>query len=296
MKNLFRVVVLLAVAGNACAVEPPPVLLVVLTDMGAKNQADGSAGLLVFAIGAWANHSVNKQSARKVESYMRVLGMPDFLSQSQAAFACFANSQPCAARPAFADVNLFSEALRAGPVQEGYIVELLPELVAEQLMIRSTAYLVRLPADGSGTPTKVSHNYHALYTVRAPPTLATKKTNPAALEAYWSDGDPRRIANATSRGLAEINALFAMLIRQEGGGPGEATMNLNQFPDKKRLACKSEVFCGMTYLLKDNGDSFVLVYNGNYAGWFDAEAAAFGAYLPTMAQFGPSGKMLPGPH
>ena len=81
MKNLFRVVVLLAVAGNACAVEPPPVLLVVLTDMGAKNQADGSAGLLVFAIGAWANHSVNKQSARKVESYMRVLGMPDFLSQ-----------------------------------------------------------------------------------------------------------------------------------------------------------------------------------------------------------------------
>jgi len=294
MKNFFRAVVLLAVASNASATEPSPVLLFVLTDVGAKNQANGSAGLLVLGIGAWANHSVNKQSARKVESFMRVLGTPDLLARSQTAFACFASSQPCAARPAFADLDQFSQAVRAGTEQEGYVVELLPELVAEQLLIRATAYRVRMPDDGSPMPTKVSQNYHALYTTRAPASLAaSRKSKTAALEAYWSDGDPRRIVDATNRGLAQINALFAMLIRQEGGGPGEATMNLSQFPDKKRLACKGAGFCAMTYLLKDNGDSFVLVYNGNFAGWLDAEAAAYQGSLPGIASFGIPGTILP---
>lgn len=294
MRVLFRALVLLAIAGNASAVEQSPVLLFVVNDQGSKNQADTSAGWLVFGIGAWANHSVNKQSARKVQSFMRVLATQDFLARSQAAFACFASAQPCKAPPAFVDVNAFSEAVRADRAQEGYVVELLPELVAEQLLIRAVAYRVRLPDDGSPMPIKLSHNYHALYTARAPASLtASRKSSLAALEAYWSEGDPRRIVDATNRGLTEINSLFATLIRQEDGGPGEATMNLNQFPDKKRLGCKNEVFCGMTYLLKDNGDSFVLVSNGNYAGWFDAESAAHGPYLGSMATLGVAGRMLP---
>jgi len=262
--------------------------------MGAKNQADGSAGLLVQGIGAWATHAVNKKSARKVQSFMRVLGTPDFLAQSQTAFACFATTQPCAARPAFVDVKRFSDAVRATSVQQGYVVELLPELVAEQLVIRAAAYRVRMPDDTSLLPNDVSGRFHALYTLRAPASLAeSKKSKSAALEAYWSEGDPRRIANATTRGLAEINALFAILMSGEGGGPGEATMNLNQFSDKKRLACKGEALCAMTYLFKDNGDSFVLVSNGNYAGWFDANSAADESNLLSLAQFGPPGTMLP---
>ena len=248
----------------------------------------------MLGIGAWATHSVNKKSARKVQSFMRVLGTPDFLAQSQTAFACFASTQPCAARPAFSDASSFLEAVRAAPVQEGYVVELLPELVAEQLVIRATAFRVRLPDDRSMTPTDVSGRFHALYTTRAPASLAaSRKSKLAALEAYWSEGDPRRIVDATTRGLVEINALFAILMRGEGGGPGEATMNLNQFPDKKRLACKGEAFCALTYLFKDNGDSFVFVLSGNYAGWFDANAAAYESNLPSLAQFGPPGTLLP---
>ena len=293
MKNIFRALVLLAVASDALAIEPPPVLLIVLGDVGTKTQVKGSAGLLVVGIGAWANHSQNKKSARKVESFMRVLGTQDFLVRSQAAFGCFASAQPCAARPAFADVSLFSEAVRAAPVHEGYVVELLPELVAEQLLIRAHAYRARLPDDGSLALIDVSGRFHALYTTRAPASLAApRKSNPAALEAYWTEGDPRRIVNATNRGLAEINALFAILMSGEGGGPGEATMNLNQFPDKKRLACKGEVFCAMSYLFKDNGDSFVLVHSGNYAGWLDTEAAAHDGNLASLAQFGTPGTML----
>lgn len=295
MKKFACALVLLAAGSNACAVEPSPVLLVVLDDMGAKNQAaNGSAGLLVVGIGAWANHSVNKQSARKVQSFMRVLGTPDFLERSQAAFGCFATSQPCAARPAYADSNQFLEAVRAVPSQDGYVVELLPELAAEQLVIRAKAYRVEASDDGSPIPVKVDRAFHALYTTRAPASLTTlKKSKLTALEAYWSEGEPRRIVSVTSRGLAEMNALFGILIRQEGGGPGEVTMNLNQFPDKKRLSCKGAALCGMTYLWKDNGDSFVFVYNGNYAGWYDAEAAAFESNMPGLAQWGPPGPMLP---
>ena len=293
MKHFLRAVVLLAVAGNAWADEPPPVLVVILNDVGGKPQVNASAGLLTLGIGAWANHSVNKKSARKVESFMRVLGTPDLLVRSQDAFACFANSQPCAARPAFADAERFSEAVRAVPSHEGYVVELLPELVAEQLLIRATAYRVRLPDERELAPIDVSGKFHALYTTRAPASLvAARKSKVAALAAYWSEGDPQRIADATHRGLAEINALFAMLMRGEGGGPGEATMNLNEFPDKKRLACKGKALCGLTYLLKDNGESFVLVLNGNYAGWLDAEAAAYESNLPSMASFGAPGTEL----
>jgi len=296
MKNLLLAVVLIAVAGNACAIEPPPVLLVVQRDEGAKNQAGNHSGLLVFGIGAWAASSVNKKSARKVESFLRVVGTEDFVARSQAAFGCFANSQPCAARPAFADAELFSQAVRATPAHEGYVVELVPELVAEQMLIRAAAYRVRLPDDRELAPIDVSGRFHALYTTRAPASLAAlRKPNPVALEAYWSEGDPRRIVSATIRGLAEINALFAILMSGEGGGPGEATMNLNQFPDKKRLACKGEALCALSYLFKDNGDSFVLVHSGNYAGWLDAEAAAHDANLPSLAQFGVPGTPLPAP-
>ena len=293
MKAFICALVMLAAAGNACAIEPPPVLVIVLDDVGGKAQVNASHGLATLGIGVWANHSVNKKSARKVESFMRVLGTPEFVTRSQDAFACFATSQPCASRPAFADANLFAEAVRAEPSLEGYVVELLPELVAEQLLIRATAYRIRLPDAVSMTGTDVGGKFHALYTTRVPASLAAaKKSKVATLEAYWSDGDPRRIVSATTRGLSEINALFAMLMRGEGGGPGGATVNLNDFPDKKRLACKGALLCGMTYLHKDNGDSFVLVLGVDHAGWLDANAAAHESNLPSMETFGAPGTML----
>ena len=61
-------------------------------------------------------------------------------------------------------------------------------------------------------------------------------------------------------------------------------MNLNQFPDKKRLACKGEALCALTYLFKDNGDSFVFVLSGNFAAGLDANAAAYESNLPSLAQ------------
>ena len=41
MKNSPRAVVLLAVAGNACAIEPPPVLLIVHDNVGVKTTGTG---------------------------------------------------------------------------------------------------------------------------------------------------------------------------------------------------------------------------------------------------------------
>jgi hypothetical protein len=286
-RMIRRLLLLVACCVPYAATASDPVYVVVRAD---QSQKDPNAGL----IGSWATMAVNKQSARKVQSFMRVHGTQHFQERSQAAFSCFASSQACSAPPSIMDVERFSRAVRAGSSQEGYVVELLPELVAEQLLIRASAYRVRMPDDGSPLPIKVDRAYHALYTTRAPRSLAARgKSNLAALEAYWSEGEPRRIVTVTNRGLAEINALFAMLIRQEGGGPGEATVNLSQFPDKKRLACKGAGLCALTYLWKDNGDSFVLVHNGNHAGWLDAEAAADESNLPSMASFGVPGTMLP---
>ena len=42
----------------------------------------------------------------------------------------------------------------------------------------------------------------------------------------------------------------------------------------------------MTCVFKDNGDSFVLVYGTNFAGWLDAAAAAHEARLPGMITYG----------
>jgi hypothetical protein len=274
---------------TAMAAPTEPVYVVLRAD---QQQKEPNAGL----IGKWATAAVNKQSARKVQSFMRVLGTPDFLAQSQSAFRCFASSQPCDAALPFADVEHFAQAVRSAPSEEGYVVELMPELVAEQLLIRATAYRVRMGTDGSPLPIKTDRAFYALFTTRAPAALTRSgKSKVAALEDYWSEGEPRRIARETTRGLAQINALFAMLIRQEGGGPGEATVNLNDFPDKKRLACKGKMLCALTYLWKDNGDSFVLVLNGNIAGWLDAEAAAYESNLPSMNQFGAPGTELPAP-
>ena len=45
-------------------------------------------------------------------------------------------------------------------------------------------------------------------------------------------------------------------------------------------------WCAATYVLEDNGDSFVLVSGGSTAGWFDAVAAAKETNLPFMALMG----------
>lgn len=72
MKNLLLSIALLAVASNACAIEPPPVLLIVHKDIGVTTSS-GTAGLLTLGIAAWANHSVNKQSAVKVARFHSAL-------------------------------------------------------------------------------------------------------------------------------------------------------------------------------------------------------------------------------
>ena len=82
MKNFLRAVLLLVVAGNVCAADPAPVLLIIHGDIGVKTEWTGSAGLLVLGIGAWANHAVNKQSAIKVAKFKTTIGVMDFQAEA----------------------------------------------------------------------------------------------------------------------------------------------------------------------------------------------------------------------
>jgi hypothetical protein len=300
MKDIFRALALLAVASSACAVEPPPVLLIVHGDIGAKTGNTANAGLLVLGIGAWANHSVNKQSAVKVERFNKALDGMDFVAEASRALGCVGVIEPCADRAAFTDAAQFELALANRPGRDGVVVEVTPELIAEQFMIRAVSHAVVLSdkktSDKKKPSIKQGVGYVAVATMRAPKEIAElKKSSPAELEQYWVAGEPRRIVSDARRALTELNALFAMLAKdgQADGKMPEAWKQLPKvktFQDSGRIACSGPAWCASTFVLKDNGDSFILVSSGTTAGWLDAAAAAKETNLPFFSMFGVPGK------
>ena len=153
MKKLLRAVVLLAIGSNACAIEPPPVLLIVHNNIGVET-AEGTSGLLLLGIGAWANNSVNKQSAVKVARFNTTLGGLDFVAEASRALGCAGVGEPCADRAALTDVAQFELALAARPGRDGFIVELTPELVADQMLMRAVSHAVVLSEKKTGKDKK----------------------------------------------------------------------------------------------------------------------------------------------
>jgi hypothetical protein len=263
MKNFLRAMLLLVVAGNACAADPAPVLLIIHGDIGAKNPSNGSAGLLVAGIGAWANHSLNKQSAIKVARFKTAFGATDFQAEATRALGCVGATEACE-RVAMTDINQFELALMTRPGRDGIVVELTTELIAEQMLMRAVMHNVVLsdkkPSDEKRPRVDQGTGYIAVATTRAPKELVTqKKSNPAALEQYWSSGDPSRIVSDARRGLTELTALFAMLAK-DGQADGKLPDAWKQLPKVKelkstgRIACSGPAWCASTYVLKDNGD------------------------------------------
>ena len=60
---------------------------------------------------------------------------------------------------------------------------------------------------------------------------------------------------------------------------------IKTFYDSGRIKCGGTP-CSNTYVLKDNGDSFVLVSGGSTAAWLDAAAAAHYSNLFLFALLG----------
>lgn len=296
MKNIFRAVVLFAVVGNACAVEPPPVLLIVDSNIGMETSTSGSAGLLMYGLSVWANHSMNKQSAVKVSRFNAALGGMDLQSDASLALGCVGAGEPCADRAALTDAAQFETALAARPEKDGIVVELTTELIAEQMLMRAVSHPVVL-ADKKGSKDKKPGleeraGYVAVATMRAPKEITElKKSDPAALEQYWVEGEPRRIVTDARRGLQELKALFALLAAN-GSADGKMPEAWKQLPkvkdfyDSGRVACSGPAFCAVTFVFKDHGDSFTLVSSGTTAGWLDAAAAANYSNLPIYATMG----------
>jgi hypothetical protein len=286
---------LLVVAGNTSAADPAPVLLIIDGDIGAKNPSNGSAGLLVAGIGAWANHSLNKQSAVKVARFKTAFGATDFQAEATRALGCVGATEACE-RVAMTDINQFELALMTRPGRDGIVVELTPELIAEQMLIRAIAHDVVLsdkkPSDEKKPRVDEGTGYVAVATTRAPKNLVDKKkSNPTALEEYWSAGEPSRIVADARRGLIEITGLLAMLAK-DGRPDGKLPETWKELPkvkdfyDSGRIKCSGPAFCASTYVLKDNGDSFILVSSGATAGWLDAASAANYANLPAYSMLG----------
>jgi hypothetical protein len=293
LKKLLRTVALLAIAGNVCAIEPPPVLLIVHKDVGATT--DGTAGLLVLGIGTWANHFVNKKSAVKVARFHSALGGMDLLAEASHVFGCVGAEKDCG-RTAFTDAAQFEAALTARADKAGVVVEVPPELVADQMLMRSVSHAVVLSSKKTGKDKKPrieqGDTYIALFTTRPPDELAAlKETDAAKLAQYWTEGEPRRLVSEARHGLIELNSLLAALV-QAGGKPGKMPEVWQGLPKAKELKESGRLGCGMIgncrglFVLEDNGDSVVLVCCGNAAGWFDAAAARKQAGVSFMAVFG----------
>jgi hypothetical protein len=296
MKNLLRTVALLVMAGSAWATGARPVLVIVHSDIGVKSQGPG---LLVWGISAWANHYVNKQSAVRVASFNTALGGMDLLTEAGGAFGCVGAEESCD-QAAFTDAEQFEAALAARADKAGVVVEITPELVADQMLMRAASYAVVL-SEKSGSKDKKpkieqGDTYLAVFNTRPPKEIAAlKETNAAELEQYWLKGEPRRIVSDARHGLMELNALLTLLTR-EGGTPGKMPDAWKGLPKAKefkasgRIVCSGMGGCPGIYVLKDNNDHVILVCCGNAAGWFDAAAAAKDSNLSMMAAMGMVGK------
>ena len=296
MKTLLCAVALLVLAANVGANEAPPVLVIVHSDIGVETTG---SGLVMLGISAWANHSVNKQSAVKVARFQGALADMDLQSEASRVFGCTFAGEGCD-QAAFTDAAEFEAALAARADKTGVVVEITPELVADQMMMRAISHAVLLSDKKTGKDKKPrleqSAGYIAVFNTRPPAEVAAlKKTNPAELEQYWLKGEPRRIVSDARRGLVELNSLFVMLAK-DGRADGKMPEAWKELPKVKefkktgRIACSGPAWCASTYVLKDNGDSFVLVSSGATAGWFDAAAAAKETNLPFFAMMGIPGK------
>jgi hypothetical protein len=298
MKILAATLALLAFAGNVCAVEAPPVLLIFHKDVGVKTAGNG---LLMLGISAWANHSVNKASAVKVARFHDALGGFDLTAEASHVFGC-AGSAPDCGRVAFTDPAQFEAALAAREDKAGIVVEITPELIADEMLMRGVSKAVVLSdkkggkGKDKGPQLEDGTGNIAVFNTRPPSEIAAlKKKNPAELEQYWLKGEPRRIVSDARHGLVELNNLFVML-EKEGRTDGKMPEAWKQLPKVKdfkesgRISCGGVGVCPGIHVLKDNGDSFVLVCCGNAAGWFDAAAAAHNTNFIMMAMLGILGR------
>jgi hypothetical protein len=292
MKTVLRALAFLVLAGNARANEALPVLVIVHTDIGVESKG---TSLLMLGISAWANHFVNKQSAVKVARFQNTLGDMDLPAEASHVFGCVGAAEGCG-QTAFTDAAQFEAALAARADKKGVVVEITPELVADQMLMRAVSHAVVLSDKKTGKDKKPKIEQRAgsiaVFNTRPPAELtALKKTNPAELEQYWSTGEPRRLVSDARRGLVELNALLAMLAK-DGRADGKLPEAWKQLPKVKefkktgRIACSGPAWCASTYVLEDKGDSFVLVSSGSTAGWFDAAAAAKETNLPFFATMG----------
>jgi hypothetical protein len=296
MRTLVSSMAALALlAGSpARAEEPPPVFVTVV--QAALGKAKGPLPLLDWGILAWTGHFVNQDSMVKVQRFGETLGGFDVEAEAARAFGCVGAGADCTARIASTDPAEFEAALRARPDRAGFVVELLTEMLPEQMLMRASMHGVTLedPAPGSKKKKRLvpGVGYIAVITVRAPRELAAlRKTDPVALNRFWTQGEPSHLVSETQRGLAKLDELLALLAkdgRADGKMP-EAWKTLpkvKEFKNTGRIACSGPAWCASTYVLEDNGDSFVLVSSGSTAGWFDAVAAAKETNLPFMAMMG----------
>jgi hypothetical protein len=251
----------------------PPVLLI------GREQADnGSSGGL---IGMMTASSMTNAAKKRSQNFRTTLDDPDFMAEARRIFGCFAIVGACDAPPALTDKFTFDSAVQKSAGQQGFIVAFVPEMTAEQVLLRATAWRVTRANDVSGTPIRTGRGFMAVYSTRVPRNLLDGAENRQAVTgAYWSDGEPRRIVADARNGLAEVNALFAILLRDgtDNGSLPEAWKALPPLPkpvsENPRFRCTKK-YCSMIRILEDRGDSVIFVgNNGNQAGWFDAAAAA----------------------
>ena len=277
------------------AAEARPVFVTVVRSSLGKAKGP-PVPLLDWGIAAWAGHFVNKDSMVKVARFGETLGGFDVEAEAARTFGCVGASDNCSAQVAMTDPVEFEAALRARPDRAGVIVELRTEMLPEQMLMRASVHAVTLeePAAGSKKKAKLvpGTGYIAVYTVRAPAEVAAlRKTDPVALNKFWTQGEPTHLLDETKRGLAQLDQLLAMLARdgRADGKMPEAWKSLpkvKEFKESGRVACSGPAWCAATYVLEDKGDHFVLVSSGSTAGWFDAVAAAQETNLPFMAMMG----------
>jgi hypothetical protein len=281
-------------AAPSRADESRPVFVTVVRS--ALGKAKPGVPLLDWGITAWTGHFVNKESMVKVQRFRQTLGEFDLEAEVARTFGCTGAAGDCAARVALTDRAEFETALRGRADKAGMVVELLPEMLPEQMLMRASVHPVTLedPVAGSAKKSRLvpGVGYTALVTMRAPSDLAAlRQTDPIALNKFWTQGEPSHLVAETRRGLTKLDELLAMLARDgrtDGKLPAawKSLPKVKAFKDTGRIACSGPASCAATYVLEDNGDSFVLVSSGAVAGWFDAVAAAKETNLPFMAMMG----------
>jgi hypothetical protein len=235
---------------------------------------------------------VNKQSALKAARYNAALAPLMLADVASPALGCV-GAVDCEGTTAFTDPELFQKALDQDTGHRGIVIEVTPEMVPSQILLRAIAREFEL-VDGKAVQRRV---LTAAYTVRSP--LATDSNfgkQPDGVDKYWSEGEPTRLAVETRRGFRELSSMLNRLsttLGSEGRWPREwsGLPKVKSLADSGRTKCSGIAWCAVTYILEDGGDHLLLVEkNGASMGWFDAKAAATETNLPAMLLIGLSAK------